>query len=156
MYVAFFFNKILATNHRCYSFVCAVTASVASSSWSSCSYIYGSVLQRASRKHLVCMRTRPGSKTLWNWLPIQFTGGRKRKRCFVPFPALSYDSFNLLSYSLSLSIFITRWFVQSVGFVIWRTTGWYLTLTQLYIIRAMAQFVPLYLKIFKFYFKFFI
>lgn len=35
---------------------------------------------RVPRKHLVCMRTRGGSKTLWNWLPIQFTGGRKRKQ----------------------------------------------------------------------------
>lgn len=51
---------------------------------------YASVLPRASRKHLVCMRAHNGSKTLWNWLPIQFTGGRKRKRRVAPaLPALA-------------------------------------------------------------------
>ena len=40
-------------------------------------------------KHLVCMRPDTESKTLWNWLPIQFSGGRKD-----PFSSSSLPSFD--------------------------------------------------------------
>lgn len=70
---------------------------------------YASVLQGGSRGNIsfVCGPIAD-PKTLWNWLPIQFSGGRKRKHCITP--VLSYESFNLPSYSLSPSIFITRSF----------------------------------------------
>lgn len=120
---------------------------------------------RVPRKHLVCMRTRSGSKTLWNWLPIQFTGGRKRKqRAVSAAPARSRRSrplqpppsrraaFNLLSYSLSPSIFIIR---SSVRFAPLPRTCWYLALAALCIIRSswneppcltplITHLVPLY------------
>lgn len=62
---------------------------------------------RASRKHLVCMRAHNGSKTLRNWLPIQFSGGRKRKRRVAllppPLPLIC-----LLIHFLPLSLLLVR------------------------------------------------
>lgn len=67
---------------------------------------YASVLQGARGNISFVCGPIADPKTLWNWLPIQFSGGRKRKHCITP--VLSYESFNLPSYSLSPSIFITR------------------------------------------------
>lgn len=91
---------------------------------------YASVLPRASRKHLVCMRAHNGSKTLWNWLPIQFTGGRKRKRRVAPALLASPLIFFLIHF-LPLSLLLVR--SRDLG------SDWYLTLATLYILSGRRR-----------------
>jgi hypothetical protein len=54
-------------------------------------------------KHLVCMRTDTESKTLWNWLPIQFSGGRKDPFSSSSLPLFG-SNFSLCCTSFTLAL----------------------------------------------------